>query len=126
MAICTQTIQCLEIIAACVLYLKPLLDSLDSGFIRSGDLLRRGEAGYEHSRSRRRGATLSNQRTLTNDLNNRLRGRSPGLLEGVGPDWDQGSLHSRSPIIIRETRTWTVETSTIDKKADTSEESKNS
>ena len=40
--ICTQFIQCLSISSTCFLYLKPFLDSVETGFIRSDDLRRRG------------------------------------------------------------------------------------
>lgn len=40
--ICTQIIQCLSISSACFLYLKPFLDSVESGLIRSDDVRRRG------------------------------------------------------------------------------------
>ena len=45
--ICVQFVQNLEIIATCIIYLRPLLDSMDSGFSRTDDLRRRGdEYGY--------------------------------------------------------------------------------
>ncbi|KAL8823380.1 MAG: hypothetical protein Q9191_005908 [Dirinaria sp. TL-2023a] len=40
--ICTQIIQCLSITSACILYLKPFLEALTSGFIHGDDLRRRG------------------------------------------------------------------------------------
>lgn len=45
--VCTQFIQSLSIIMACVPYLKPFFDSLVSGMIRNDDVRRRG-LGPEH------------------------------------------------------------------------------
>ena len=44
--LCTQIIQCLNIFSACVLYLRPLLRSLQSGFLRVDDLRRQGFGDY--------------------------------------------------------------------------------
>lgn len=44
--ICTQSIQCLSLISACALYLKPFVDSLESGFMRHDDIRRRGTDQY--------------------------------------------------------------------------------
>ena len=41
--ICMQIIQFLELMAACILYLRPFLEALSSGFINGDDLRRRGE-----------------------------------------------------------------------------------
>ena len=49
--ICTQIIQCLNIFCACVLYLRPLLRSLQSGFLRVDDLRRQGFGDYFPSQS---------------------------------------------------------------------------
>lgn len=40
--ICTQVIQCLSIMSACILHLRPFLEALTSGFINGDDLRRRG------------------------------------------------------------------------------------
>ncbi|RDL32063.1 uncharacterized protein BP5553_09465 [Venustampulla echinocandica] len=45
LAICTQLMQCLSIGTACIPYLRPFLDSLESGLLRSDDLRRRGMVG---------------------------------------------------------------------------------
>ncbi|CAD6570014.1 MAG: 3-hydroxyanthranilic acid dioxygenase [Alectoria sarmentosa] len=47
--ICTQTIQCMSIASFCFLYLKPLFEILDSGFIRSDELRRKGQLNPEGS-----------------------------------------------------------------------------
>ncbi|CAD6583794.1 MAG: hypothetical protein ASARMPRED_001505 [Alectoria sarmentosa] len=44
--ICTQIIQCLSIVTACVVYLKPFLDSIQTGFIQVDDLRRRQLPGF--------------------------------------------------------------------------------
>ncbi|KAI4151560.1 MAG: hypothetical protein LQ340_003434 [Diploschistes diacapsis] len=41
--ICTQLIQFLSLMSACVLYLRPFLEALTSGFINGDDLRRRGQ-----------------------------------------------------------------------------------
>ncbi|MCJ1328882.1 hypothetical protein MMC10_005559 [Thelotrema lepadinum] len=41
--ICTQLIQFLSLLSACVLYLRPFLEALTSGFINGDDLRRRGQ-----------------------------------------------------------------------------------
>ena len=53
--LCNQANQNLSIITACVPYLKPLIDSLESGMIRTDDLRRRditGAYAYGQSKSR--------------------------------------------------------------------------
>ena len=115
--ICTQVIQCLSIISACFLYLKPFLESVESGFIRSDDIRRRGTNEYY-------GHTTGGSSTTRSALSIRKRDRSGSQSIGlVGlpnphhtttitannpPDLDTESLHSRSHI-IKETRTFAVE-----------------
>ena len=51
---CNQLVQNLGIITACVPYIKPFLESLESGMIRTDDLRRRGVTaayGYNASNS---------------------------------------------------------------------------
>ena len=60
-AICAQVAQCLSIITACTFYMKPLLDSLQSGFLQVGDLRRQQLPGYGFDPelgSRQRGSKL--------------------------------------------------------------------
>ncbi|MCJ1400899.1 hypothetical protein MMC11_004110 [Xylographa trunciseda] len=111
-AICTELIQCLEILAACCLYLKPFLESLESGFIRGGDLRRRGEDSLSVSGHRTASIPLSYRRTRSSVVDRNLtRSRNTTTAERFDPDDDTESLNSRSQIIW-ETRTWAVETST--------------
>ena len=35
--VCIQVIQCLSIIASCLFYMKPFVDSLETGFVQLGD-----------------------------------------------------------------------------------------
>ena len=59
--LCTQIVQACSIATACVLYLRPLLESLESGLIRSDDLRRRGlegTDGYGTSKGTRKGSSL--------------------------------------------------------------------
>ena len=41
--ICMQVTQFLELMAACILYIRPFLEALTSGFINGDDLRRRGQ-----------------------------------------------------------------------------------
>ena len=111
-AICTELVQCLEILAACCLYLKPFLESLESGFIRGGDLRRRGEDSLGGSGHRTASIPLSSRRPPSSIADRNLaRYRNTAIAERFDPDDDAESLNSQSQI-IRETRTWAVETST--------------
>ena len=47
--ISVQLAQCLSICTTCALYLKPFLDSLESGFIHIGDLRRQNTEGFGYS-----------------------------------------------------------------------------
>lgn len=118
--ICTQTVQCLSIVSACFLYLKPFLDSVESGFIRNDDIRRRGTDEYyghntggssttrsafsirKHANTGSQSIGLvampDNQHTTTVTANDPL-------------DQDTESQHSRSHI-IKETRTFAVEDTT--------------
>ena len=67
-AVCTQVIQCLDITAACSLYIKTFLDSLQSGFMDNRDLQRKGNTHYysndnesQHSRTHLTGIESTNQ-----------------------------------------------------------------
>ena len=47
--VCIQVIQSLSIIASCVFYMKPFLDSLETGFVQVGDLRRKQLSGFGYS-----------------------------------------------------------------------------
>ena len=44
--LCTQIVQCLSILTTCLVYLRPFLDSLETGFIQVGDLRRQHVSGF--------------------------------------------------------------------------------
>ena len=112
-ALCTQTIQCMSIASFCVLYLKPLFEILNSGFIRTDEFRRKGQlhpkgsynlssmsSGKESRKEGRNLATLA--RTDNNDTTITALENDSG--------WDGGSQSSEAQI-IKETRTITVESS---------------
>lgn len=125
-AVCTQVVQNLSIITACVPYLKPFFESLESGMIRSDDLRRRGmKFPYAFGSGKSAGSTTQGQSLTPSRLAkppetaHELRDiPSTGNL-GFGnhanattitatrDDWDDGSETSQSKI-IRQTTTWTV------------------
>ena len=123
--ICTQVVQCLSIISACIPYLKPFLESLESGLMRADDLRRRdntglygskgesGGSGYNSSNKSSKFGRLKRPHelsTLGSGGNAIGFGRNDATVIAGGrdtSDWDTDSRHSRSKI-IRETRTWMV------------------
>ena len=112
--ICTQIIQCLSILSACVLYLKPLLDSVESGFIRSDDMRRRG-SDYKSGGSTTRRNVFSAHRVGRSEVEaTRMRSLSnpyyaAHIERGHAPNRDGSeSQHSRTQI-IKETRTFAVD-----------------
>lgn len=111
--LCTQTIQSMSILSFCFLYLKPLFEILDSGFIRSDEFRRKGQMNPEGpynlstlssgKESRKEGKILA---TLARTENNNT--TVTALENGAG--WDGGSQNSEAQI-IRETRTFAIESS---------------
>ncbi|KAI1084205.1 hypothetical protein F5B20DRAFT_524031 [Whalleya microplaca] len=115
--------QSLGIIAACAPYLKPFLDSLESGLIRSDDIRRRANAtgksisasGY--SQSRERGSLFTSQSRSTHaashELSNLGHASSTQTASvtvdtvNVKGDWETGS-HSSEAKLIKQVRTWGV------------------
>ena len=113
--ICTQIIQCLSISSTCFLYLKPFLDSVESGFIRSDDLRRRG-SDYKS------GSAYTGRNVFLVDSVGRSKGDGMRMKSFSKPHYaadieggdaanrdDSESQHSRTQI-IKETRTFAVET----------------
>lgn len=97
----------MSIASFCFLYLKPLFEILDSGFIRSDELRRKGQLNPEGSynlstinsrkEDRKQGGRLARLvRPENNDTNNTA-------LEEES-EWDGGSQNSEAHI-INETRT---------------------
>ena len=118
--LCTQVAQCLSITTACLLYLKPFLETFESGFIRSDDVRRRGTDDY-HSHSTGGSSPIRSAFSVRKPTRSSI--QSFGLvtvsnhqhtttITANDPfDLDAESQHSRSHI-IKETRTFTVEDST--------------
>ena len=124
--ICTQVVQCLSILTTCIVYLKPFLDSLETGFIQVGDLRRqnvpgfgyRSESGSKSAQGGKSGVSvgslkpkLSRTQPQNEDIelqeNNGTNFRNLGTtahVESEIHDWDS---HSRSHIL--RTTTLTVE-----------------
>ena len=123
-AISTQFAQCFSICSACALYLKTLLDSLESGFIHIGDLRRQHSEGFGYIH---KGSELLNPlRSITSRLrkdrvqDSTLQGtrlstigelpRNEAQVEAEQPqsaNFDDRETNSRSEIL--HTRGWTVE-----------------
>jgi hypothetical protein len=121
--------QTLAIVTACVPYLKPFMDGLESGMIRSDDLLRRTEApgkggAYPYGRDRKSPLNSAVSKRLSK-MSNPSRPVRPRPHE-MGPiknatmntvsveanprhehDWDVGSDSSQTKI-IKQTRSWGV------------------
>ena len=65
--LCVQLVQCLSILATCLVYLQPFFDSLETGFIQVGDLKRQNvpgfgynpEEGFKSPKETRSGLTFS-------------------------------------------------------------------
>ena len=113
--ICTQIIQCLSISSACFLYLKPFLDSVESGFIRSDDMRRRGsDYKYGGDSTKRNFFSVDSMGRSKPDgtrMKSLSRPQFAADIEGghaTNRD-DSESQHSRTQI-IKETRTFAVET----------------
>lgn len=131
-ALCTQFVQNLSIVTACVPYLKPFYLGLESGMIRTDDLRRHGLIGVygygddESAKSSTRrgprntvGSAKSTTSTGLRKLEVQTAARNtqlnPNNLVGVeassgvkAADWDRESQTSQSRI-IKQTRTWGVD-----------------
>ena len=116
--VCAQVAQCLSIVTACTIYLKPFIDSLESGFINLGDLRRQnvlqieyGQArGHDNSRGTKSPFSLRSLKTKISKPSNasehiELDSRDPGPIEaGQNPENQDWDATSRSRIL----RTTTV------------------
>jgi len=89
--------------------------SLESGFISGADLRRRGEVSTDGSTPLGQGYPLADRkpRGIAKALTKLSRSGNNTMISRVDPESELGSQHSRSQI-IRETRTWAVETSAAD------------
>ena len=118
--ICTQTVQCFSIVSACFLYLKPFLDSVESGFIRNDDIRRRGTDDYYGHNT---GGSSTSRSAFSIRKHANIGSQSIGLVANPNhqhtttvtandpQDLDSESQHSRSHI-IKETKTFAVEDTT--------------
>lgn len=127
-AICTQAVLNLSIITACIPYLKPFFESLESGMIRSDDLRRRGmKLPYGSGSGKSAGSTMlgsgkaPSRIAKSPDVSHELGQVSPNtgsfnfghqansttITATMRDDWDDGSDTSQSKI-IRQTTTWAV------------------
>ena len=135
-ALCNQVVQAMGIVVSCIPYIKPFLESLESGMIRTDDLRRlrvTGVYGY-HGPSKRSGRTKSyklgdiissaSKTTPTQRMTGAAgaenidgivsEGRNFATATAILPggseerDWDAESQRSSSRI-IKQTRTWNGE-----------------
>lgn len=122
--LCTQIVQCLSILTTCLVYLKPFLDSLETGFIQVGDLRRQHVPGFGYkpeegpkgpsglsfsslksrlSRAQPRNEDIELQDQTRADLQNRV-DDAAAATDAEHHDWD---ANSRSHIL--RTMTLTIE-----------------
>jgi hypothetical protein len=122
-----QIVQCLSIVTACVPYLKPFLDSLESGQMRADDLRRRGKtgvSGYGGSGSNRSGGTpkqnpadatpsAGSQQSKLHELVELPKAKRSSVTvtsstKEPSTNWD-GQSHTSQTVLIQQTRTWDVD-----------------
>lgn len=132
--VATQVVQCLSIVTACVPYLKPFLDSLESGQMRADDLRRRGKtgvSGYGGSGSNNSGGNNSggnsagtkpmhidpitsaaSQHSKLHELVEIPRAKRNSVIvkatKEPGTNWD-GQSQTSQTVLIQQTRTWDVD-----------------
>ena len=113
--LCTETIQCVNIISACTLYLRPFLETFDSGFLRADDLRRRGGAKSSSQSSYQlyripKGRVDSTVRTASRSMWGRNNRNNTVVTAGSALPENDGASQSSQAHIITETRAFTVET----------------
>ena len=120
--LCSQVIQCLNLLSACVLYLRPFLRSLQSVFERTDDLRRQGfgdlytgqaQSGSDGSRwSVFKGGSKPRFGDFNVALHSLSKNRHTTTVVSGDADLElhSASQHSRA-YIIRQTRTFEVATS---------------
>lgn len=112
-ALCTQAGQCMSIASFSFLYLKPLFEILDSGFIRSDEFRRTGQLNPEGSYNLSTMSSGNERRKKGKELARLARtGNNDTTITALenGSGWDGGSQGSEAHI-IKETRTFTIESS---------------
>jgi hypothetical protein len=126
-AICAQVAQCLSIVTACTVYLKPFLDALESGFIQIGDLRRQQVEGFGYnpdhatnksSKSSKGSKLSSNLKEIVSQRQIELRSiERPTAKKTGNNDFgtiavarpESGNWDGDSQSQILQTRTWTVQ-----------------
>jgi hypothetical protein len=107
--------QTLAIVTACVPYLKPFMDGLESGMIRSDDLLRRAEpsgkgSGYAYGKNQKTSSirpTKPSSHEMAPIKNVTISTITVGKTPHKERDWDVGSDSSQTKI-IKQTKSWGV------------------
>ena len=124
-----EVIQCLAILTACIPYLKPFMESMESGLIRADDLRRRGvhgnSNGYGNSKNSKGSKSSKNfnfslplKDRLTSSTNNTRSGNGENAStafavfdrntnQHLSTEWDEESRSSRSKI-IKQTKSWGI------------------
>ena len=124
--LCTQIVQCFSILTTCLVYLRPFLDSLETGFIQVGDLRRRHVSGFGYDPEERpKGPKESKSYMSFGSLRSKLSRTQPrnedielqdnarfdpqdlSNTATVDPEHSEWDAHSRSRIL--RTTTLTVE-----------------
>ena len=116
----TQIVQALSITTACLMYLRPFLESLESGLIRSDDLRRTGMVGsYGYGSSHN---TKERSKNISTGSGNRAGilssialqplqlGENTTQTQTTERPWEDGQSDSSQTRIIKRTRSWTVAT----------------
>ncbi|KAH8660814.1 hypothetical protein BGZ60DRAFT_530820 [Tricladium varicosporioides] len=120
LAIATQLMQCLSITTACIPYLRPFLDSLESGLLRSDDLRRRGMSGGggytgsgSHGSSQKHPSIPSKNGTRTGTSTDEVPLRPAGNAKSItqvhaepNHAWDEESTSTRAEITL--STSWSV------------------
>ena len=117
--LCTQAVQAASLTAACIPHLRPFLESLESGMIRSDDLRRRGiDRSYGYGDSSAKGSTVANNRSKGKatavssfvPLNSIHDSVNTATVRAEGPQWDDAQSTSSQTRIIKYTTTFAVAT----------------
>lgn len=115
-------VQSLGIMTACAPYLKPFLDSLESGLIRSDDIRRRANAtgksttgygrqdGFSLASQSKHAPATPNELQVLGHPNATVTASITVKKTDSGGDWETGS-HSSQVKLIKQVKTWKVTSS---------------
>ena len=116
--LCTQIVQALSITTACIMYLRPFLESLESGLIRSDDLRRSGMEGiygYRASKSTKKGSNpiswgSENRAVIPSSIPLRpLQDvQNTTTVRTEDSQWEDGQSENSQTRIIKCTTSWAV------------------